>query len=98
MEEHPKYQIGPEPDVEPELEHWPTTNELVATVHANRTDEPYPTPEMLLHNLPVVLRAMCDFTLSGHADAYDIAYTLASIIDVLENLQPAPPDSVRKPH
>jgi hypothetical protein len=33
----------------------------------------------------VVLRGLCDYVLSGEADAYHIAYTIASLIDVIEN-------------
>jgi hypothetical protein len=102
MEDHPKYRTNPEPDAEPapepDPEHWPTTAELVAQSHARRLGEPYPTPEMLLKNLPVMLRAVCDFLLSGQASPYDIALTLASLIDAVENVQRDPPAADRKPH
>ena len=47
----------------------------------------------LLGNLPVVLRALCDHLLSGEATALDVAYRLASIIDVVDGAldPPVPP-------
>ena len=95
MEEHPKYQAGPETEVEPDLEHWPTTDELVAMARAHRQGEVYPTPERLIENLPVVLRGLCDFVLSGEADAFHTAYAIASLIEVIEHVraEAAPPDS-----
>ena len=68
-------------------EHWPTTNELIAQAHANRVGEVYPTSERLLANLSVVLRGLCDHVLTGEATVDDVAYALASIIDVIENVQ-----------
>ena len=70
-----------------EEEHWPTTDELIAQAHANRVGDVYPTPERLLWNLPVVLRGLCDHVLTGEATVNDVAYALASIIDVIENVQ-----------
>ena len=81
MEDHPKYQT----EQEAEAERWPTTDELVAMARANRQDEPYPTPERLLENLPVVLRALCDHVLSGEADVFHTAYAIASLIEVIEH-------------
>ena len=91
MEEHPKYQAGHES----EEEHWPTTDELVALARAHRQGEEYPTSEELLRNLPVVMRGLCDYALSGEADAFHIAYAIASLIEVIEHVraEAAPPDS-----
>lgn len=81
MEEHPKYQAGHES----EEEHWPTTDKLVAMARTHREGKAYPTPEELLRNLPRILRGICDFVLSGDADAFHIAYTIASLIEVIEH-------------
>ncbi len=62
-------------DLDPESA---TTDRLIAMVRRHRTGEDYPTPEQLLVNLPVVLRALCDHPLSGEATALDAAYRLAS--------------------
>ena len=95
MEEHPKYQTGPEIETEPE--HWPTTDELVAMVRAHRQCEEYPTSEELLRNLPVVMRGLCDYVLSGEADAYHIAYAIASLIEVVEHTKAeAAPSDISK--
>ena len=69
------------------------TDQLVALVRSHRQGEEYPTAEVLLGNLPVVLRALCDHILSGEATALDVTYRLASIIDAIEGSQgqPAPP-------
>ena len=69
------------------------TDQLVALVRSHRQGEEYPTAEVLLGNLPVVLRALCDHILSGEATALDVAYRLASLIDAIEGCQgqPAPP-------
>jgi hypothetical protein len=72
VEDHPKYQAGQDPDMEPEFDHWPTTDELVALTRVHRQGEAYPTPQRLIENLPVVLRGLCDYVLSGEADAYHI--------------------------
>ena len=64
-----------------------TTDTLVAMVRSHRKGEAYPTPEQLLHNLPVVLRALCDHVLTGQTSALDVAYRLASIIDAVEGCQ-----------
>ena len=70
-----------------------TTDALVALVRQHRQGEEYPTPETLLGNLPVVLRALCDHLLSGEATALGVAYRLASILDAVETIQgsPVPP-------
>jgi hypothetical protein len=76
-------------DLDPESA---TTDRLIAMVRSHRQGEDYPTPETLLGHLPVVLRALCDHLLSGEATALDVAYRLASIIEVIEGSQtPSPP-------
>jgi hypothetical protein len=67
-----------------------TTDALIAMVRSHREGEEYPTAETLIGNLPVVLRALCDHVLSGEASALDVAYRLASIIDVIEGCQGQP--------
>ena len=63
----------------------PTTESLVAQAHANRQGIPYPTGDQLLENLPTLLRALCDFALSGKASTGELAYGMASIIDAIES-------------
>ncbi|MFZ1828915.1 MAG: hypothetical protein WAW42_09140 [Candidatus Competibacteraceae bacterium] len=76
-------------DLDPESA---TTDRLIALVRSHRQGEEYPTPETLLDNLPIVLRALCDHVLTGPATAMDVAYRLASLIDAIEGCQaPAPP-------
>ena len=58
-------------DLDPESA---TTDRLIALVRQHRQGEEYPTPETLLGNLPVVLRALCDYLLTGQATALDAAY------------------------
>ena len=80
----PAYPTPPRPtlaDLDPESA---TTDRLVALVRSHREGEDYPTAEVLLGNLPVVLRALCDYLLSGQATALDAAYRLASIVDVVD--------------
>ena len=74
-------------DLDPESA---TTDALVALVRQHRQGEEYPTPETLLGNLPVVLRALCDHLLSGEATALDVAYRLASLIDAIEGRSDRP--------
>ena len=74
-----------------------TTDHLIAMVRSHRDGENYPTPEQLIGNLPIVLRALCDHLLSGEATALDIAYRLASIIDAIEN-NPVCPASTQRIH
>ena len=74
-------------DLDPESA---TTDRLIAMVRSHREGEDYPTAEVLLGNLPVVLRALCDHLLSGEATALDVAYRLASLIDAIEGCQGQP--------
>ncbi|MFO1419496.1 MAG: hypothetical protein U1F59_00755 [Candidatus Competibacteraceae bacterium] len=93
----PAYPAPPRPtldDLDPESA---TTDRLIALVRSHRAGEEYPTAEVLLGNLPKVLRALCDYLLSGEATALDVAYRLASIVDAVEGNQ-APPKSLRRPH
>lgn len=80
-EERVEYQTGRADNSEAP----PTTDDLVAQAHAHRQGIAYPTGEQLLENLPVLLRALCDYALSGKANTDDLAYGLASIIDAIEN-------------
>jgi len=81
-------------DIDPEST---TTDALVLMVRSHREGEDYPTAEVLLGNLPAVLRALCDHVLTGQATALDVAYRLASIIDAVEGNQTLP-KSPRRPH
>lgn len=74
-------------DLDPELA---TTDRLIAMVRSHRAGEEYPTAEVLLANLPTVLRALCDHLLSGQATALDVAYRVASLVEVVENVAPDP--------
>ena len=74
-------------DLDPESA---TTDRLIARVRSHREGEEYPIAEVLLGNLPVVLRALCDHVLSGEATALDVAYRLASITDAIEGCQGQP--------
>ena len=89
----PAYPAPPRPtlaDLDPESA---TTDRLIAMVRSHREDRDDLDAETLLANLPVVLRALCDYLLSGEATALDVAYRLASIIDAVETIQgsPVPP-------
>ena len=77
-------------DLDPESA---TTDRLIAMVRSHRQDRDDLDAETLLANLPVVLRALCDHLLSGEATALDVAYRLASIIDVVDGAldPPVPP-------
>lgn len=68
-------------DLDPESA---TTDWLIEIVRSHCTGEEYPTPEQLMANLPSVLRILCDHVLTSQATTLDVAYRLASIIDVLE--------------
>lgn len=81
-------------DLDPEMA---TTDRLIAMVRSHREGEEYPTAEVLLGNLPVVLRALCDHVLSGEATALDVAYRVASLIDAIEGCQ-GNPVPVRRTH
>ena len=74
-------------DLDPESA---TTDALVTMVRQHRQGEDYPTPEQLLGNLPIVLRALCDHVLTGQATALDVAYRLASLIDALAHRRDRP--------
>lgn len=74
-----------------------TTDRLIALVRSHRQGEEYPTGEQLLGNLPKVLRALCDYLLSGEATALDVTYRLASIIDAMEGRQ-GQPELPRRTH
>ena len=66
-------------------------------VRSHREGEDYPTAEVLLGNLPKVLRALCDHLLSGEATALDVAYRIASLIDAIEGCRDRP-GSHRRTH
>ena len=74
-------------DLDPESA---TTDRLIAMVRSHREDRDDLDAETLLANLPVVLRALCDYLLSGEATALDVAYRLASIIDAIEGCRDQP--------
>ena len=84
------YPTPPRPtltDLDPESA---TTDRLIAIVRSHRQGETYPTAEVLLGNLPKVLRALGNHLLSGEATALDIAYRLASLIDAIEGCRGEP--------
>ena len=76
-------------DIDPESA---TTDRLIAMARSHREGEEYPTADVLLGNLPIVLRALCDHILTSEASALDVAYRLASIIEAIEGCpeRPAP--------
>ena len=59
-------------------------------MRSHREGEEYPTAEVLLGNLPGVLRALCDHLLAGEATALDVAYRVASLIDAIEGRSDRP--------
>ena len=59
-------------------------------VRSHREGQEYPTAEVLLGNLPKVLRVLCDHVLTGQATPLDVAYRLASIIEAIESCQGNP--------
>ena len=65
----------------------PTMDDFIAQAHVHRQAQnlAYPTDAELLRNLPLMLRAVADRALSGEATAEEIAYSLASLIDVLDH-------------
>ncbi|MCB1920527.1 MAG: hypothetical protein KDJ28_11180 [Candidatus Competibacteraceae bacterium] len=79
-------------DLDPETA---TTDALIALVRQHRQGEDYPTAEVLLANLPIVLRALCDHVLTGQATALDVAHRLASIIEAIEGRETLPAPSRR---
>ena len=84
------YPAPPRPtlnDLDPESA---TTDRLIALVRSHRKGEEYPTAEVLLANLPKVLRALGDHLLSGEATALDVAYRIASLIDAIEGCRDKP--------
>lgn len=87
------YPDPPRPTIEDLDPESATTDRLIAMVRSHRTGADYPTPEQLIGNLPVVLRALCDHVLTGQATALDAAYRLASVIEAIEGCQhiPEPP-------
>ena len=89
----PAYPAPPRPTLDDLAPESATTDRLIALVRRHRAGEEYPTGEVLLGNLPKVLRALCDYLLSGEATALDMTYRLASLIDAIEGsqCQPAPP-------
>ena len=82
-------------DLDPELA---TTDRLIAMVRSHREGQEYPTAEVLLGNLPKVLRVLCDHVLTGQATPLDVAYRLASLIDAVDNVAPDPTRSGGSPH
>ena len=74
-------------DLDPESA---TTDRLIAMVRSHREGEEYPAADVLLGNLPKVLRALCDHVLTGETTALDVAYRLASIIEAIEGRQDRP--------
>ena len=80
METHPPYHTGaaaPEPPL--------TTEALIAQAHAHHQGIPYETGEQLLARLPGRLRALTDYILSGKADAGEVAYAVAALLDRIEH-------------
>ena len=82
-------------DLDPESA---TTDRLIAMVRSHREGQEYPTAEVLIGNLPKVLRVLCDHVLTGQATPLDVAYRLASLIDVVENVAPDSTRSDDPPH
>ena len=74
-------------DLDPESA---TTDRLIAMVRSHREGEEYPAADVLLGNLPKVLRALCDHVLTGETTALDVAYRIASIINAIEGRQDRP--------
>jgi hypothetical protein len=91
MEDPAPYHTGPTDGAEPPL----TIDDLVAQAHANRQGIPYETGEQLLQRLPERLRTLADYVLSGKANAGDVAYAVAALIDMIES---APADAGPRRH
>lgn len=71
-----------------------STDLLVELAHENRTAADYQDETTLLANLPIVLRAICDYVLSDEAKVLDVAYALASLVDAIEH-RPKPNQGAR---
>ena len=91
MEDPAPYHTGPTDGAEPPL----TIDDLVAQAHAHRQGIPYETGEQWLQRLPERLRTLADYVLSGKANAGDVAYAVAALIDRIES---APGDVDHKLH
>ena len=91
-EEREKNRISPNAAPEPSPL---TTEALIAKAHASRQGVPYETGEQLLARLPERLRTLADYVLSGKANAGDVAYAVAALIDRIES---APGDVDHKLH
>ena len=84
------YPTRPRPTLD-DLDHESlTTDRPIALIRRHRAGEEYPTAEVLLGNLPKVLRALCDHLLSGEATALDVAYRIASLLDAIESCRDRP--------
>ena len=81
MEDPPSYHAGLTDGAERPL----TTEDLVALAHAQRQGIPYETGEQLLARLPERLRALADLILGGKMNAEDVAYAVATLIDMIES-------------
>jgi len=81
MEDPAPYHTGPTDGAEPPL----TIDDLVAQAHAHRQGTPYETGEQWLQRLPERLRTLADYVLSGKANAGDVAYAVAALIDMIES-------------
>ena len=86
MDDHPEYAGGATPP-------RPTLDKYLAQVRHHRLHQnlPYPTADDLLSNLPMMLRAVADYALSGEATTEEIAYSIASLIDAIEHRTVEPP-------
>ena len=71
-----------------------STDLLVELAHGNRTGAEYQDEATMLANLPIVLRAICDYVLSDEAKVLDVAYALASLVDAIEH-RPSPLPATR---
>jgi hypothetical protein len=79
MEDHPRYHTQPIA-----LEGSHTLESLIAQAHARHQDMPDETGEQLLRQLPERLRELANQALNGPVDGVDLAYTLAMLIDRIE--------------
>ena len=67
-------------DLDPESA---TTDRLIAMVRATARASTTPRPSNCSPTCPWCWRALCDHLLSGEATALDVAYRLASLIDIV---------------